>query len=312
MNENMLLKDFIETIKFELNAKMGSDYDIQATTTAKNNGLYLEGLCIKRKEDTVAPVIYMAPYYKDYREGRLILDIVENIILTFKDWDTKKPVVHSLNWEQIKDKITVRLVNYELNKELLETVPYKEVFGDLVVTFHIVVESGSDGIKTIRIGNELFNSFPVSIDSLYEIALSNTAKLFPAVVRDMEDIIVDMLDKDTGLSEEYQQFEGAMFLLHNRTQMIVVSNRTGVYGATAILYPNMLKSIAEQTKSDLYILPSSLHEMILVPVKDKEMAAIDLNNMVYEVNQTEVEDDDILSNNAYVYRAGANRVEMLI
>ncbi|MDF2540859.1 MAG: hypothetical protein K0S47_577, partial [Herbinix sp.] len=150
-----------------------------------------------------------------------------------------------------------------------------------------------------------------TVDDMYEIALENTMKLFPASIRDMNEIILSMLNTGMEDMEDCQELKDLNIPTGEEPRMYVLSNNTGIYGAATLLYPGVLKEFVEKTGYDLFILPSSLHEIILVPVTSNDYRVEDLKSMVSEVNQNNVPREDILSNNVYRFSRKENRIEQL-
>ena len=82
--------------------------------------------------------------------------------------------------------------------------------------------------------------------------------------------------------------------------MYVMTNTRGINGAACLLYKNALARFAQKLKQDLFLLPSSVHEVILVPKSDI-LKKEDLSEMVREINKTEVSPKEVHSDTVYVY-----------
>ena len=91
--------------------------------------------------------------------------------------------------------------------------------------------------------------------------------------------------------------------------MFVLTNESNLFGAACIIYPNLLQHYAAEAQTDFYILPSSIHEVILVPTLDCDNYP-ELSEMVQEVNDTQLQDDEILSIHAYYYSRKSNEITM--
>jgi replication initiation and membrane attachment protein DnaB len=173
------------------------------------------------------------------------------------------------------------------------------------------VSSTKEGVQTVKLVNKLFDGFGVSIDEMYEIALENTMRLFPVSIRYMNEIILSMLKSEMGETEDLQLLKDLAIPTGEEPRMYVLSNTTGINGATTLLYSNVLKEFADKAGRDLFILPSSLHEIILVPIVSRDFKVEDLRSMVNEVNQNNVPIEDILSNSVYQYNRKENSIERL-
>lgn len=310
----MSFEEFIIVIKSKIEEILGDDYDIHFNHVLKNNSIELDGLVILRAGSSISPSIYLNSYYEAYLASVSIEFIVENIMNEYK-----KSIIDErmnqfsipYNFNEMKSNIIFRLVNYEKNKNMLNTVPFVP-FLDLAITFHCLVKHNEDGIGTIRINNELMKYWDISIEELKKLGKENTTRLFPPVIQTMNEIVNHILinNASNGFMErdEYDVFNKEIDLenrLKNRDgydtkDMFVLTNKKGINGASCLLYPNILNDLAEKLDSDLYILPSSIHEIILVE-KDNSFEKEDLIRMVKDINLTQVPIEDVLSNNVYVY-----------
>lgn len=293
-------EDFLFSVKQEAMAYLGEDYQIELKHVLKNNGVILDGLLIRKYNQSVSPSIYLNQYYEQYNEGRDFLEILEEILGTYEA-SQEESIQIGLNlkyeFEQMKSIITYRLINYEKNKHLLKKIPHLRFF-DLAVTFHCIIRNDEDGIGTVRITEEHQQNWEVSVDELFKLASENTRRLFPAVIRPMEDIVFDLMGQNH-LEEEFE------FHPHN-SNMYVLTNAKGINGATSLLYQGVLEEFARKLDCDFYILPSSIHEVILVPqVKNETMDFMNarqrLEEMVREINETQVAVEEVLSDTVYEY-----------
>ena len=149
----------------------------------------------------------------------------------------------------------------------------------------VLVDVNVHGTVSLLIREPLLLEWKVSVKELYDQALQNTPSLFPYEFRALRAVIEEVFPSDRQSEEEY---------------MYVLSNRFQSFGAAVILYPNRLKQIGCVMDDDYYVLPSSVHEVLIVPaeyVRNRQM----LDEMVREVNQICVEEEEILSDHAYYY-----------
>ena len=154
----------------------------------------------------------------------------------------------------------------------------------------------NDAVQSSKITNEFAKRLGMSEEQLFKYAAENTRRLFPPVVRSMNDIMREMFARD-GMPQEIADMMIAE--IPPEQTMWVISNEKGINGAASMLYENELHELAESLESDLYILPSSVHEVIAVSsdMGSPEMLA----QMVVEVNMQEVSLDERLSNQVYHY-----------
>lgn len=253
----------------------------------KNNGLILEGIVIIAPNRNLSPTIYLNGFYEQYLNGREFEDIIENIAdiynknLPDEDFD----VECFTDWNRVKENIVFTLVNYERNSDLLSQVPHMK-FLDLAIEFKFLLPTESSESATILIRNEHLDFWNVSLNELYEVAKVNTPEKLEAELKNILSLIPELL------GEELQGIpEAPMYVLTNTKQL---------NGSACILYENVLKRFADKIDSDLYILPSSVHECILLPV-DFRMSKAELKEMVESVNATQLAPEEFLSDNVYYY-----------
>lgn len=194
-------------------------------------------------------------------------------------------------FDTAKKNIAFKLIHAASNRELLEDVPYVP-FYDLALVFYLFLDSDESCQMTSLIHKTHQSVWKISTQELYRLAHINTPRLFPAVIRSIEDVLKEIVpqNQDEGLIPLY-----------------VLTNTAGLHGACCILYEGVLKNFADQLGKDLVILPSSIHEVILLP-KDENLCPQDLSHIVSEINQTEVSVEERLSNQIYLYTRDGNQI----
>jgi hypothetical protein len=216
-------------------------------------------------------------------------------------------------FEDMKQHIIYRLVSYDKNKKLLDQIPHIKYL-DLAITYHCLVHDDDNGIGTIRITNDHLHIWSTSLKELHHQAVRNTMKMFPSVIRSMDEVIKGMLSEDfTNGGDDLSEVLLDQFISNqdqsNKHRMYILSNQKGINGATCLLYENVLKQFSEQIHSDFYILPSSIHEVILVPYQ-KTITMEALTEMVKDVNRTQVAREEVLSDRVYYFSGENNAITM--
>lgn len=294
----MKLKEFIETIENEVMESLGNGYTVEVHCVPKNNGISYKGLCIRKDGDTAAPTIRLEPFYEMYLSGACgeesMSDIVNHILNLYHDNETL-PIcaVHVgtlTNYEMVKNRIMYKLINTQANRELLEQVPHIPYL-DLSVVFYLFLDEDGDGQYTALIHNGHRDMWCVSTETLYQQARENAQRDFPATIRSMKQVIQEL---SGCLDENWKEGEDM------EPPFYILSNSCGINGAGALLYKNVLEEFAERNCCDIIILPSSLHEVLLLPSKD-DLDFQELHKLVSHVNLTEVPDEDRLSDHVYRY-----------
>lgn len=269
---------------------------VKATKVMKINGVELQGITVYSTDRKIHSTIYLERYYEDFKFGRTLADITEAITNLYNEGKQQNnvEVTFLYNFEAIKDRIVYKVINANANDELLKHVPHKKIH-DLAKVYYIELADRGEGVRaSVLIKNTLLKEWGVDEAEVFALAEENTEVLCPAKIVFMSDILGEL---GVGIENDAS------------VQMYVISNEKNYNGAAAIFYENTLKVFADFLKSDLYILPSSLHECILLPA-EKGMDVKGLKEMVHEVNRTQVEKEEVLSDSVYIYNRETNTIEI--
>ncbi len=326
----MEYNQFLEEVKECVAYKVGEQCKVQINHVIKNNEVELDGIVIFEEGEKLSPNIYLNSYYDKKMKGESIETIAEEILHIYyvaRNENHMEEYEVQFSFEELKSSIIYRLVNYKKNRKMLEETPHIR-FLDLAITFHCLVKQDTDGIGTIRITNDLMKQWNVSMKKLLKLASSNTSDLFPVKIRTMDEVIREILTKE--MEELFDKYDCAQLAVSNsmdqskqqiinsfllelekeqKMPMYIMTNTQGINGASTLLYQDILKSFADQIQSDFYVLPSSIHEVILVPFQT-HLNKENLRGMVCDVNQTQVPLDEILSDQVYIYRREKNAFEL--
>lgn len=296
----MEYKEFVEYIKMNAGYIAGEGGNITINHVIKNNGCEMDGLVIMEKWKDIAPTIYLDSFYELYTNGENIKNIIRQIEVIYEQ--NKNNVTFDVNilkhFDTIKDKIVYKVVNYRSNEKLLEQVPHKRIL-DLAVVFYCLLDNEYGRSATALIYNNNLKNWNVTIDDVYKAALKNTPDLLHSKISSMA-----ALFEKCGVNVDGEEVDLKDYV---PSDMYVLTNESKLNGAACILYENVLYDFAQKLGADLYILPSSVHEVILLP-KLSMFEKDELVNMVKEVNTEGVAADEVLSDHVYEY----NRTERLI
>ena len=291
----MEYREFLENVRKEVESRYDSNVSVTLNHVMKNNGTELDGITIMEKDKNIAPTIYINSFYDRYREGVSLKAVVSEIIRIYNQNKNSININADYfeNYENVRKTIVYKLVNYQKNKKLLEDVPYKRVL-DLAVVFYCLIEQRKGVSATALIHNEHLRIWNVTEDEIYNDALKNTPVLLAGSIVPMSKLLSEIAGTAPADNDEKVcEYTGEDILY-------VLTNSSRVNGAACILYDNLLKKFANDVHSDLYILPSSVHEVIIVPKKDA-FDKSELADMVMEVNEQGVSQDEVLSDNVYEY-----------
>lgn len=298
----MEFTNFKTLVKEEVVKRTQGQYKVKLNDVRKNNGVILSGITMTQENSNISPTIYLNRYYEAYERGEAAFEnIVEDVLDAYERNKVGKSIdmKYFLNYENIKDRIIFKLVHAERNKELLEDVPYVRYL-DLAVVFQCLVKEEQFGNATIMIHNAHMKLWEKTAQELYERALMNTPRLQRYDMKSMQDIVCEMMFFESEGLIEREEREEYLEELSDSVPMYVLSNRSRVQGASCILYPDILKDFAAAVGGDFYLLPSSIHEVILLPVQGDEDSEA-FKRMVKEVNETQVEKEEVLSDSVYYY-----------
>lgn len=319
----MELQEFTQKIAKALSEYLGGTAEVKEHKIYKNNGILLHGICALEKGKNIAPTIYVNEFYERYQKGEDISRILKDIVKIMDKNRVEDNIdVDFFNrYENVRKHLVIRLIHKEKNRELLEEVPY-QIFMDLALVCHCVIVSEEFGHGEILIHKHHLEAWKIDASTLFRDAFENSPRLEPGRVLKMSDMIKEILRehikaridqiagvegkrKEELLKESMENM--AREIEAEAVPMYVLTNVRRYYGASCLAYPGILKRIAEGLKGDFYILPSSVHEVILMK-NTEEMESVSLNEMIQEVNRTQVAEEEWLSDHAYLYQKDTGKL----
>ena len=285
----------------------------------KNNDVVLDGLMIHNPDSNISPNIYLNPLYEQYQNGKDLDEIVSrvaDIYIENMEPAIDRPFEIQVNnlktYERIKDYIFPRVSNLEQNSKRLENVPYTKQ-EDLAITYHIQVANDSEGIGSIMITDYLMGEYGVDVDELHTQAMNNMERLSPTMIVSLKEMMADMMVrdimKDEGLSEEEAKEYAMDMVPEDAPELYCVTNESKINGAANIFNENVQKMVADKLGGDFFILPSSVHE-VLVLSKHEDMEPKELQNMVRSVNANCLSAEEFLSDQVYQYDAKEHKLSI--
>ena len=297
-------QEFLCAIVRELNKRLKEGVQASVYTARKNNGSEKQGIMIKAEGVNAAPAIYLEELFERVLKGERMELVVEEILDFYKGveccgvWDCSQ----FQKYENIRERVVFRVIHTDKNKKLLECIPYTEVL-DLAIVFYVLLEQDKNGTASIQISNEHLKMWGIQKEELYRAALRNVAKLLPAEFFTMRHAIEEMLEADSDEKENLLEIGED----EKQDVMYVLTNSLRNYGAACLFYPHVLEMVGEMLKEDYYVLPSSVHEVIIVP-ESKALDADEMSEMVVEINETQVEPEEVLSDHAYFYQRDSKKL----
>ena len=300
---------FLQTIKEEMEKRLGPDHQVSLRSIPKNNGVIWDGLSICKAEEDIAPTIYLQDFYQELEGGQTLSQICDRIHQLYVE-NPGLPYLDSSalsSYQDIKDRIVYKLVNTQANSTLLKKLPHIP-FHDMSMICYLLIEQREQGYVTALIHKEHLRAWKVREKDLFLTAIRNTPALLPAVIQPMSQVLKQLAQDALGDDCDEQDLDSLIQATEERRleneplfpTLYVLTNPAGVNGAACMAYPQVIKNFADRLGQDLLILPSSIHEVLLV-TDSADYDHEEMSQMVDDINQTEVPPADRLSNQIYRY-----------
>lgn len=295
----MEMKEFAQKVLVAVKGKLGEGYRVEIKEVRKNNGILLHGLVILSETKNVVPTIYLEIFMAAYEDGVPFSKIIDKILDVYQEEMPKGDVSMEFfkEFDKVSDRICYRLIRRKGNEALLEEIPHVE-FMDLAICFFYAYQGGALGDGLIPIYNSHLEMWKVGTKELMTLAGVNTPRIYPAELRSMTDIL-----KETA---QIQVIGGPV----PESNLDILTNDRRAQGAACILYPGMLERIATVKKRSFYIIPSSVHEVLILRDTGRENVE-EIKKTIREVNSRFVAKEEILSDNLYYYDFGSKTVKII-
>lgn len=186
-----------------------------------------------------------------------------------------------------KKSLFVKLINTERNEALIEKCISKE-FLDLSAVVRVVLKMDKEGMSSMALSKKDAENLGMTEEEIYEAALANTLRLFPPKLMNLGRYVEMSIGAELPLGED-------------EVTTYILTNQKEVDGAVYFMSPEVVGAIAEALEDDLYILPCSVNEVLLIRASELEDGVDELKEMVRDANETVVSEKDILSYSVYYY-----------
>nr|DAG03580.1 MAG TPA: Protein of unknown function (DUF1444) [Siphoviridae sp. ctVOP12] len=278
----------------------GSGYSVTAQETTKNNGVKMIGIEIAKPGETVVPRLYVDGIVDRVEDGFMTVeDAAKKVFETYQNSETLEIEMNVEKWidrKFILDHVEYQLVNAERNAEKLKDIPGKKI-ADLVAIYRVVVSADEDAMMSYVLTKANLDRSGISFEELDEAAKKNTEKSGFSV-RTMSEVMCELMGVNVG--QEIEEPDGP--------QMYILTNARKLHGANIMLYKEYLEIAAEKMNGDFYIIPSSIHELIAVPVSVYGLE--ELREMVKEANDNQLAPEETLGYEVYRYYRETGEVEV--
>lgn len=296
----MDFKEFVESVQNELPNHFTDTFknaEVSPTEVNKLQGESYSGITVRPENSDLGVTVGLESYYEQFNQGRSMDSILSAIAEGAEHHLADAPQFNKnelMDYEAMKPYLTVQLVGKDTNAEMLQTVPHRDM-EDMAVVYRFALQQTEDGTASVLVNNSMMENYGITQEQLHADAIENAAMNHPANIRNMNEVIAEMM--------------GGMFPMPDEpAPMYVATNDNGFHGAGVMAYTDFMEQATEKLGGSFYILPSSIHEVIMVP-DDFQMKAQELKAMVTEVNGSEVAPTDRLTDNVYHYDADAKVLE---
>ena len=283
-----------------------TECEVYIKTNSKNNGIKLESLNIMREGTNTYPFIYIDTWWDVYNAGESFDGIVTKVL----EWERKMSLEKKLDFDffldfnKIKENLRFKIINTERNIELLNSIPHKDIM-DLSKVYYVEIYTPEIGAGMIMVSNAHMEVWGVTWEELDRYATKNTEQHNKVQILDMADMM-------NNLSKEKVVMELPEGVEFPRNHLYVFTNQQKFLGASVLLYKDIFKDFAKKINDSLLIILSSMHELIVVPADvAKEQGIKSYREIVKDINDTQLEPEDFLSDNVYFYNKGTGRLKIV-
>ncbi len=294
MNYEDFKEKFVEDVKDRL-YEQGAEVNVSLHEVNKLNESY-EAITVTPEGSNIGVNIGIDKFYDALENGRSYDEIVDKAVEVINNGITQRPdidVATLTDYSVMKEKLAMEVVSTEANKEMLETVPHQDI-EDMAVVYRFVLSSDDDGRASILVTNQMIESMGVTPEQLHVDALENAPHIKPAEIKGMSEVMAEMM------GVEQAEMMGIYPVAPEDEQIFVATVPDKIHGAGVLAYQDFMDQAAERAGGDFFILPSSIHEILIVPDNGK-MGLKELEAMVREVNATQVAPADKLTDSVYHY-----------
>lgn len=289
----MKQQEFYEQIKQVVKELLGETYSIGFFQIQKVGMEQQDALFIRKQTQPIFPVIYLQEYYRQWEQGKEIETLAKDLVIEYTQKSSSQTIAADdfkvLNQQEaVKSKVFFCCVSKE---QVPSNIPHREML-DLAIFYGIFLKCQKEMITFVTITKDMMECYHVTEEELFQLAMENTPNLFPESVRTLREMLTSILSP----MEQTSSFHNNK----SKYEMLILSNTANFYGFSAVFYPNVLEQLAEERKENLIVIPSSIHEAIVL-ADLKEVTVQELNETIVTVNETQLKEQERLSNQAYYY-----------
>lgn len=291
------------------------DSDIHVVERIGNNGVRQTGLSIHTGGEDTVSWVYMKPFYQEVRLNQSLKETMEKIACQIGESRKTKMFFEEISrgdFDKAKDYLNVLLVNTDANRWALPNTIHKNI-ENLSAICKIGMLCSGESITT-DVTKDMLECWNISEDELFDAALANMQKPGNIVLKSMDSIVKELLDETPCIeTDEIKDLleESVVLIGDQKEKIYVLTNKERVGGASSILCSEVMEKVGRMFPEGFYIIPSSLHETLIVS-KEGRLGPKELGETVREVNQTQVEKEDVLSDRIYEYDKEQGKIRQVL
>lgn len=304
----LAVKIYAEGVAKDIKEYLPSEYkdcEVNVYQKQKNNGVVLTGICIRDDGQKIAPIIYVNDYYDKVRQGEDLNEIMQELadeIVRANSMEPPVPAVQFEDYDTVKEYLSVILVNAKANRDMLSYIPHQKI-EDLALIARLEFPR-PDGVASIKIDHSILRIWGIDEQELFDMAIQKAQEKNMPVLTPMSDMLMILSGYD---SQPSNLLAEAQPQRNPSEMMFTLTNEEKINGAAVIAYPGLMKRVSELFPEGFYIIPSSIHETLILP-KAGDYDPKYLGEIVREVNQTQVAREDVLSDRVYEYDKENDRI----
>ena len=287
----MEYREFMEQIKKDLPERLSGTLEgavVNTTQVDKLQGRSYEGLSIVPEGSMIGLTMDLQPYFQMFNDGMAYENIVEQIADRASGTYADRPAVTAESigsYEAVKDKLMIQLIGREGNEGMLRTIPHYSI-EDMEIVYRLRVQDTEMGLASALVTNSMLGHYGITAEQLRQDAFASAVSHTPFEIKTMAEVLNELM--------------GAEIIPQDELPMYVASNKERIHGAGVIAYPEFMKEASKRLGGDFYVLPSSIHEVILIP-DTPDVSVLELQGIVQSVNVEQVAPEERLSNHIYHY-----------
>lgn len=293
-------QEFYNKVANGVSEILGDEMVVELQEVTKVN-LSLDGLTIRKQGENIAPTIYLNQYFNQFNDGRAMDDIVRDIIKVYENNQPENimnvfKTEDFYDFDKMKEKIVLKVINTERNLDLLEQVPNLSMEGlGLSVVFYVSLMTGEQSAG-ILIKNEHLKLWEKTVSDLLTVAEVNTNRMHAFTIKSMNEVLSGMF----GFEED--------LIPDDVPALYVLTDKHNTFGASQLYLKDKIREFAEKNNCDVYILPSSVHELLLLRADFPNVEPSYLKEMVYQVNATQVSEEEFLFDGVYKFEISTDKI----